>query len=112
VSCWLHSKRSDLSETGSDTWAVEVDEEFLVKFERQSTSSPVIPESESARRQFENAEYQQPSLQRRTASASIGRNPVRKHKLPTYACILCDNTFSRKGDWKRHEGSLHEPQRE
>jgi hypothetical protein len=48
VSCCLHSKRSYLWEAGSDTWAVEVDEEFSVKSERQSTSSPVTPESESA----------------------------------------------------------------
>ena len=112
MSCSLHNKRSDLSEAGSDTWAVEADKEFLAKSERQSTSSFIAQESKSAQRQFENAEYQQPSLQRRTTSASMVRNPLRKHKLPIYACIFCDNTFSRKGDWKRHEGSLHEPQRE
>ncbi|KAH9219102.1 hypothetical protein DL95DRAFT_457569 [Leptodontidium sp. 2 PMI_412] len=29
-----------------------------------------------------------------------------------YAFLFCQKTLGRKGDWKRHEGTLHEPQRE
>lgn len=29
-----------------------------------------------------------------------------------YACLFCQKTFGRKGDWKRHEGTLHELQKE
>ncbi|KAH7327290.1 hypothetical protein BKA65DRAFT_360383, partial [Rhexocercosporidium sp. MPI-PUGE-AT-0058] len=35
-----------------------------------------------------------------------------KDRPEIYACLFCQKTFNRKGDWKRHEGTLHEPQRE
>ena len=112
MSCCLHNKGSDLLETESDTWAVESVQEVSVKSERQQSRSPVTPESESERRQLHIAERRQPSFQRPITSASIVANLLRKHKPKIYACSFCDKAFSRKGVWKRHEESLHEPQRE
>jgi len=108
----LHHKCSDLPEAKSDTWAAQIAEEFSVKSETPSISSLVAPGSQSAQSQFEVTDYPDLSLQRCMTSAPILRNSLRKHTLEIYACLFCDKTFNTKGNWKRHEGSLHEPQKQ
>jgi hypothetical protein len=79
----LRHKFSDLLKTESDTWVLG-NEDFQVKSEQACISSP---------------------------APTIG-NSLRKHALEIHACSFCDKMFGRKGDWKRHEGSLHVPQKQ
>ncbi|KAG4439026.1 hypothetical protein IFR05_005490 [Cadophora sp. M221] len=57
---------------------------------------------------------QQPEQQRypeKSANPPTGKQSP-KGSPEIYACLFCQKTFGRKGDWKRHEGTLHELQRE
>ncbi|KAF8858644.1 hypothetical protein BDZ45DRAFT_743287 [Acephala macrosclerotiorum] len=104
--CCLCQKCSDLLEDESDIWALDITEEFPVKSEQPRISSPIAPGLEPARSQFEVAEFPHLSLSKCMTSAPIARNSLRKHTLEIYACSFFNKTFSRKGDWKRHEESL------
>lgn len=84
VSCGFRNKCADLLEAESGFWPARMIEEFRVKPERPQINLP---------------------------APSVGI-PIFNYAPEIYACSFCDKTFRRKGDWKRHEGSLHEPQKQ
>ncbi|KUJ08223.1 uncharacterized protein LY89DRAFT_338299 [Mollisia scopiformis] len=79
----FHNKFNDFSEAKPEIAAMEI-ERVPIQSERLNVTFPL---------------------------PTVGE-PLGKHARRIYPCSFCDKTFSRKGGWKKHEGSFHQPQKQ
>ena len=62
--------------------------------------------------EFEAAEHPNLPLRNTMKLTPVASLSQRTRKPPIYACSFCDQVFSVKGNWKRHEEEFHEPQKQ